>query len=144
LYTINRRDNKRCMYHSAVLYSPDVPFFKDESGKQCPTYPVDVITSAAPNASHARGRGASAADIEQTIVERVDLILASAAHHGATHLVLGAWGCGVFGNDAHVVAAAFRDALTTRFARVFHTVHFAVIGQPVNIFEELAATLSAH
>ena len=34
-----------------------------------------------------------------------------AAAYGYTHLVLGAWGWGAFGNDSETVAALFRDAI---------------------------------
>lgn len=45
---------------------------------------------------------------------------------GATHLVLGAWGAGVFGNDPEVVARAFAEPLRGAFAGVFDEVVFAV------------------
>jgi len=129
LYACNARDNRRCVYESAVIYSPDVPFFKDEAGNQCPRYLVDTITSAAPNATYAGKRGATAQEITAAILERVDLILASAANARATHLVLGAWGCGVFGNDESTVVNAFRDALNGPYAGIFTHVHFAVVGR---------------
>ena len=45
--------------------------------------------------------------------------------HGHRALVLGAWGCGVFGNDPATVADAFAQALR-RVAR-FDRVVFAVL-----------------
>ena len=49
--------------------------------------------------------------VREAMRERVAKVLAVAAHHGHTELVLGAWGCGVFGNDGREIAELFRDAL---------------------------------
>jgi Microbial-type PARG, catalytic domain len=59
---------------------------------------------------------------------RLRSVLAAAAHTGHENLVLGAFGCGAFGNPATPVAVLFREALASpefrgRFARVV----FAVI-----------------
>ena len=51
-------------------------------------------------------------------------MLQIAAAHRHRRLVLGAWGCGVFGNDPVVVASAFAMALDQ--ARWFEQVVFAV------------------
>jgi uncharacterized protein (TIGR02452 family) len=50
-----------------------------------------------------------------------------AAHHGHRVLVLGAWGCGVFQNDPHEVAAVFAELLASpKLERAFARVVFAV------------------
>ena len=58
---------------------------------------------------------------------RVERALLVAAHHRHRHLVLGAWGCGVFGNDPSVVAAAFANAFEGPLAGAFDEVVFAVL-----------------
>jgi uncharacterized protein (TIGR02452 family) len=58
--------------------------------------------------------------------ERIDKVLTIAALHGHQALVLGAWGCGAFGNDAEEIADLFRAALTGRFGDVFARVVFAI------------------
>jgi hypothetical protein len=64
---------------------------------------------------------------------RAARVLEVAASHGHRRLVLGAWGCGVFGNDPVVVADAFADALSRYDG--FEHVCFAVLdrqqGTPV-------------
>jgi uncharacterized protein (TIGR02452 family) len=57
---------------------------------------------------------------------RIDRVLRIAAAHGHDAVVLGAWGCGVFGNDPRDVAGLFRQALDGPFAGVFARVVFAV------------------
>ncbi len=67
--------------------------------------------------------------------ERVIRVLAIAAAHGHAALVLGAWGCGVFGNDPDEVAGLFRDALDGPFRGAFTRVVFAILdyaaGEPM-------------
>lgn len=50
--------------------------------------------------------------------------IAAAYEHPA--LVLGAWGCGAFGNDPQRTAADFRKALEGEFANTFSDVVFAI------------------
>jgi uncharacterized protein (TIGR02452 family) len=62
-----------------------------------------------------------------TLQRRADHVLRVAAHHRHQVLVLGAWGCGVFRNDPHVVADVFARLLTTDpFAHAFTRVVFAI------------------
>ena len=46
--------------------------------------------------------------------------------HGHKSLVLGAWGCGAFGNDGNMVAGLFRTALAENFQGAFERVAFAI------------------
>ena len=41
-------------------------------------------------------------------------------------LVLGAWGCGAFANDAHRAAIDFRHALENEFSGAFSDIVFAI------------------
>ena len=68
-----------------------------------------------------------AAEVGRVMAERVARALAIAAAHGHLRLVLGAWGCGVFGNDPKGVAAAFARELGGAYAGVFDEVVFAVL-----------------
>ena len=58
---------------------------------------------------------------------RITRSLAIAALHGHKRLVLGAWGCGVFGNDPEIVASAYAEELAGTYARVFDEIVFAVL-----------------
>ena len=57
---------------------------------------------------------------------RIHRVLDIACSYGYTTLILGAWGCGAFGNDPASVANDFRDALLGDFAGNFETVVFAI------------------
>jgi uncharacterized protein (TIGR02452 family) len=53
-------------------------------------------------------------------------MLLVAAAYGYDVLVLGAWGCGAFGNDPVRTAKDFRTALEQHFCRHFSEVVFAI------------------
>ncbi|MFF5288319.1 TIGR02452 family protein [Paractinoplanes globisporus] len=53
------------------------------------------------------------AAVPEILARRAGRVLDVAAAHGHRRLLLGAWGCGVFGNDPATVAAASRPHCTT-------------------------------
>merc|ERR1711972_695724 len=56
-YSPHRRDPHGGLYSHAMLYSPRVPFFREDSGHFYPLWTASVITSPAPNAGVAGRRG---------------------------------------------------------------------------------------
>lgn len=123
--------NRRCgtaLYTDHIIYTPHVSFFRDDK-----TYallpldqvaPLDVITAPAPNAGAARE---SPREVNETLRRRARYVLDVAARNKVQHLVLGAWGCGVFRNDPEIVADAFGAWLEDeRFRGVFGRVVFAI------------------
>lgn len=115
-----------------LLYTPDV--LVRAGGWHC-----SFISCAAPNARDAlrgdmydirRAYPASVADDEllarvlpRVLEARAARVLAVAALHSHRDIVLGAWGCGHFGNDPYVVARAF---LGSASIRAFDSAVFAV------------------
>lgn len=51
--------------------------------------------------------------MRRLLTDRAERVVAAAARHEVRTLVLGEWGCGVFGNDPVQVADAFGAALDT-------------------------------
>lgn len=127
-YYDENRAHPSVLYTDHLIYSPDVPFFRDERLELLPRpFPVSILTSPAPNAGEARRHGERAEDVHATLVRRAEQVLRVAVHHGHRTLVLGAWGCGVFANDPAEVAGVFADLLAApRFAGAFSRVVFAV------------------
>jgi len=113
-------------YTDRVIYSPGVPVFRDDQATLLTPYPVTFLTVAAPNlAAIRRNQPELAAEVPAILRRRARRVLAVAAAHGHRRIVLGAWGCGVFGNDPATVAVAFAEALT---AHPMEHVVFAVLG----------------
>ncbi len=124
------RAHRSVVYLDLAIWSPHVPFFRDDRGDWLDA-PVlaSVITCAAPNAGALRQQERFDAEVvEAALRRRAGLVLAVAVHHRVARLVLGAWGAGVFGNDPVMVADAFGALLETDYAGAFDEVCFAVIG----------------
>ena len=115
------------LYQDYAIYSPRVPVIRDDHGLWLEEpYTVSVLTSPAPNRraifekfegtcepgrEQARERSRLEGLIKNTIQTRITQILSIMASHGHRSIILGAWGCGVFGNDPVDVAGAFKEAL---------------------------------
>lgn len=129
-YAVHRA-SKDPAYSHRVIYSPDVPVYRDVRYRLLETpYRLAFLTSPAPNAGVlARDRLSEAAALPELLAARAARVLAVAAHHGRRTLVLGAWGCGVFRNDPVHVAEAFRRNLADggTFAGIFDRIVFAVL-----------------
>ena len=105
-----------------MILSPDVPVFRTDDGTALDEpWPLSVITSAAPVA-YLIGQP-EAGDLLQRRMQR---LFAVARAYGYETLVLGAWGCGAFGNDTERTARDFRSLLEGEFAGVFREVVFAI------------------
>merc|ERR1712048_369839 len=71
-----------------------------------------------------RGAAGAVGKCSDALHERIRRVLHTFASNGCVDLVLGAWGCGVFGNDPATVAQLFNQALGefTCFRRVIFAV----------------------
>ncbi|GAA2047082.1 TIGR02452 family protein [Catenulispora yoronensis] len=129
-YYAAHRQSGDTRYSHRVIYSPDVPVYRDSRTKLLDDpYFVSFLTSPAPNAGAlSRHEPGALREVPALLAERSARVLAVAAHHGVGTLVLGAWGCGVFRNNPTTVATAFRTHLTGGgdFAGRFPRVVFAV------------------
>jgi len=126
-YYEKNREQKSMLYTDHAIYSPGIAWFRTRS-RDLPDklFHASVITSPAPNANQALRKGEDEFLIEETLIRRSGQILHIAREHKHRNLVLGAWGCGVFGNDPQMVAEAFKKWLDTEFANNFDRVVFAV------------------
>jgi len=130
-------------YTHSVIYSPDVPVFRDDSGTLLDSaYVSSFVTAAAPNVgSMRRTCGDAEAEAAAVLQERIPRVLDVFARHGVVDLVLGAWGCGVFGNSPKVVASIFARELRGRFQGHFRHVIFAVLDASMaQVFAEELST----
>lgn len=110
LYNRQHHASHRGLYSDTILYSPDVPVFKDDNGNLEAPYPISFITAAA--VDRPLCKGVPEETIRETMYNRARKILSVAANNGVKHLVLGAWGCGIFAHDPTDIASLFADLLT--------------------------------
>lgn len=127
-YYQTHRNQRTCLYSHLMIYSPNVPILKNEAGKLLNDIQlVSVVTSPAVNAGVVkRQEPKRVKEIPIIMKERIDRMLAIAYHHGHEVLVLGAWGCGVFGNEPIMIADLFYESLTTTFKGKFKHIVFAI------------------
>jgi uncharacterized protein (TIGR02452 family) len=142
MYKINNDDNNNCFYSHAMIYSPDVPVFRRDTGELIDSYNISFITSPAVNAGHAI-KHESRNQINKVMTERIDRILSIAAYHEYDTIILGSYGCGVFGNNTNTVATTMMTLLTTKYLNVFNQVTFSVLDQEdCDIFSKVCKHLN--
>lgn len=130
------------LYTDGAIYSPKVPFIRDEHLLFLENpFELSLITAPAPNvtAMKAPKTWQEEEELNSTLgtalVSRATKVLQIAELHGHKNIILGAWGCGAFGNSAEQVAAAFTIALSK--VPAFEHVCFAVYDtrQPPVLYE---------
>jgi uncharacterized protein (TIGR02452 family) len=130
LYYDNNRSCNSSLYTNHIIYSPSVPIFRnDDDALLLNPYTVSIVTSPAVNAGAVRrNEPAMTSQIRPAMEERIRSVLAVGRQHNHNTIVLGAWGCGVFGNNPSDVAQWFYDALQYdhNFFGAFDRVVFAV------------------
>ena len=123
-YTPNRQTMRGGLYSDRAMYLTDVMFTLDGGMKK-----RDVIVCAAVNRRFALENHRSEAECDIDMMHRIHAVLHIAAAHEVDSLILGAFGCGIFGNDPTKVAIVFRDWLEAHPGQ-FESVVFAVPGGP--------------
>ncbi|RKH30101.1 TIGR02452 family protein [Corallococcus praedator] len=126
-YEVNRKVLSP-LYTDHFLYSPEVPFFRNERYDLLERpFPVSVLTAPAPNAKQLPVKDPEVAlKLREVLFDRALKVLQMAAHHGHRTLILGAWGCGAFRNNPRDAAEAFARGLETMqgaFSRVVFAVY---------------------
>lgn len=138
------------LYADRAVYTPDVIFSygHNEYGK------ASVITCAAPN-KKAYMEADLGVDVPNEIREgicqaamadRINFILEVARMTNITTLILGAFGCGVFGNSVDFVAPCFMEQLTNEYKGQFDRVVFAILGNPHpnSAYQKFVTTVKAY
>lgn len=125
-YAWNNQHKNKGMYTNRALYTPAVKFF-DYGATETKSCFCDVITCACPNWSVALRYGNfTRQENTQACSSRAEFILRVAADRYVGTLILGAYGCGVFAQDATEIASIFKNLLDTKYKNVFRQVIFAI------------------
>lgn len=99
------------MGSDALILTPNVEMIRDANGELLDdSIIVSVMTCAAPMLIQGM-EGLSDEQYQELFYNRICGMLKCAAYWGYQELVLGAFGCGAFGNDAKVVSDLFYKAL---------------------------------
>ena len=130
------------MGSDAMIIHPNVEIIKDVHGDLLDEpIVVSVLTCAAPMICY--GIEGTQASYEKLFYQRIDHILKCAAYLGYTSLVLGAFGCGAFKNDASLVSSFFYQALSKfhlhglKAENFFKRIDFAVLDKSISQYNYL-------
>ena len=141
-YTPHRKHGN-ALHNDDIIYTPKVLIIKDDDHNMLAIpFLVDVISCAAPNLREKPNNAYNSGDGNKVQIsdnellalheKRARKIFASAIANGVEVLILGAFGCGAFQNDPHIVAQAYKNVLPD-FAHYFHTIEFAIFCNAKNI-----------
>lgn len=129
MYKFNA-SRKTYVYSDYMIYSEGVVFFRNDEMELIPHYQIDVLTSPAVNVgAMLQNKRSELAQVDDTMLLRMDKMLALFVKRGIKHLVLGAWGCGVFRNDPKDVVGYFAHYLGKggKYAGAFEHIRFSVL-----------------
>ncbi|BCM93873.1 hypothetical protein IAD21_05768 [Abditibacteriota bacterium] len=115
------------LYSDWMMLSSDVPVFRGDEPEEALLdnfWTTSFLTAAAPNRKAIHW---NTERILPVFEARIHKVLAIALENKFDAVVLGAWGCGAFGNDPNQIAPLFADALNGPFRGAFAHVAFAVL-----------------
>jgi len=140
-YEINKKEKSKC-YTDTAIYS-QVTFFRDSYFNFVRTpYVVNVVTCPAVNMTALQNKGAA----EKVMYERMRKVLCLFAEKGCSTVILGAWGCGVFGNDSKTIADNWYTLLQDEgYKKYFKQIIFSILdtgrGNTYAIFKDMVKSL---
>lgn len=142
-YYRENRAYRSMMYLDYGIYSPGVVLFRDGDFRLTET-PVkaSVLSMPAVNMGQVILKREDREEAKRVMRRRMKLVLGIFAEQKAKHLVLGAYGCGVFRNDPGEVAAWWQELLEGGMGQYFESVFHAVLDHSkgqccIRAFQEL-------
>ena len=126
-YEENREMETDSCYRNDYIYSENVPFIVNN---KC--YFVDVLTMAAPN-----NKKSKHSPVEDIFKERMECAFLVGIEKKVDVILLGAWGCGVFGNDPKFVAETWKELTEEYDGRYKEVVHPILDKNMCKIFKDV-------
>lgn len=136
-YAKNRNCTDKALYFDRSIYSPEIIFERNGYMQKC-----DILTCAAPNKKAAQ-RWFNVSDIQNRtkLMNRISHVIKNfIIHKHYDVIILGAFGCGVFGQNPYEVASIFKETLMfyDDMLIIPTKIVFAVIGDKnFNAFSEV-------
>lgn len=116
-----------------LVYSPEVTIFKESEANKWKVMddPVTLTSIACPAIKRPQATNDRLnADDTARFVKKIEMILRTALRYNHDSIVLGAFGCGAWGNPPQHVAEIFKHVITTTFPDAFKEIVFAIIDLP--------------
>lgn len=142
-YNNNADNNNSCLFTDGMIISRKVPVYRDDIYNHLDSpFFLDFLTSPAPIASqYKKSPNYSEKKLKSVLKERIRRILVECINRDYDTIILGAYGCGAFGNDIDYVFTVFKDFLVKeKYKNYFEKVVFAIFSpkntKPFDIFYE--------
>lgn len=117
-YNYNKVHINKGIYTNRALYSKDIVFLHNGGLKM-----IDVLTCAAPNYSIALKYGNFTEEENLKALEsRIEFVVNILKENKVETAILGAWGCGVFKQDAKIVAKLWQENLKDSGMHIIHPI----------------------
>lgn len=129
MYDINRKDSKDGLYNDIAIYTSEVCIFKLDRNDENYIDPVfpSVISCPAVNKNHyLKSHPDGEEQVYDKMIERIKLVFETAKAHNVNILILGAYGCGVFGNNPSDIKEIFMGLIENDYENVFEKIIFAI------------------
>lgn len=127
-YNYNKQHLNRGMYHNRAIYSPNIAFTEGVND-EIVAY-ADVITCACPNYSYYIKMKVSPSENLLTLKSRIEFVKKILVENDVQIAILGAYGCGVFGQDPVTVASIFKETFSTKTNNLLEKIIYAIPGGP--------------
>lgn len=128
MYEINKKNPLNGIYNDIGIYTNEICIFKlnrDDVNYIDPVYP-SVISCPAINKNHALTNNISENNIYGKMCDRIKLVFEIAKTHNVDILILGAYGCGVFGNNPKDIIEIFNGLIHNDYENIFEQIIFAI------------------
>ena len=126
--------NKVKEYSNRIIYIPNIIVFKSDEDifskilTEDKWYNIDIISCAAHNQ---KAYKLSYEKLKELNYNKIKAIIDCAVENNIDILILGAFGCGAFGNDPKLVSKIFKKILIDeKYFEYFFKVHFAIFSMP--------------
>ena len=130
----NYHNHEKKDYSDRIIYVPNVLVFKSDDNifaqmlNEKDWYNIDIISCAAHNQKAYKVKYEKLKIIHYN---RIKAIIECAVENNVDHLILGAFGCGAFGNKPELVSKTFKKVLIDEeYYKYFKNVHFAIFTTP--------------
>lgn len=134
-YDNHRRNLNNGLYGNDTALTENVEIIRNSNNELINSNKfIGIITSAAVNAKTVRRFKPQLENkINECMLERLDTIMAVAYVNDYETLILGAYGCGVFGNKVKDVAEMCKELLSNKYKGAFKKVAFPIYGNIDNL-----------
>lgn len=119
------------LYSDDAILSTSISVFKNDDCDYIYPITCDILTTAAPRAKSVKRSSSTdlSSKLFPTLAKRCNRILEIALANESETLILGAFGCGEFGNDIDSLIAIWRRLLANEYRGRFKTVVFALTNE---------------